>query len=89
MKEQMEFRWLNSEDVKNPLKILGLNKTEKDKILLLENSEKEFVKCSIWGKNWNFLVFHNPDSDAWTGKTIKMKEERINDKNIRTIISFS
>ena len=88
MKEEMEFRWLNSEDVKNPLKILGLNKTTKDKILLLENSEKEFCRCSIWGKNWNYLVYYNPDSDSWIGKTIKMKEERINDKNIRTIISI-
>ncbi len=85
MKEEMEFRWLNSEDTKNPLKILGLNKTTKDKILLLENNEKEFVRCSIWGKNWNFLVFNYPDSDLWVGKSIIMKEEQINDKNIRTI----
>jgi hypothetical protein len=86
MKENVEFRWLTSEDAKEPLKILGLNKTEKDKILLLQNQKNEFVKCSIWGRNWNFLVFHESDSDLWTGKTIHMNTEIVQGKNIRTIV---
>jgi len=85
MKEKPEFRWISAEDCNQPLTISGLQKTANEKILYLLTYSKDLVQMSLYGKNWNFLVFFEEDSEKWIGKTIYIKDEIIKEKHIRTI----
>ena len=47
-----------------------------DRVLLLALPNKEIRAMSVWGGNWNFLVYHlGAVTEAWTGKTVLLKSE--------------
>lgn len=85
MKEKPEFRWIQADDCDQPLTISGFVKTGNEKLLLLVTNKKDLVQMSLYGKNWNYLVFAEEDSDKWTGKTIFIKDELKEGKHFRTI----
>ena len=87
MKLDIEIRWMKPEDCNKPLKIIGFDVIGKDKILTLDTGT-EFIKTSIFGKNFNYLYnVLGPESNEWLHHVIVYKQETENGKLIRTIYS--
>jgi len=86
MKMQPDYRWINENDCKGePLQIVGFAPV--DKILYLKNGE-DLLQIQLFGKNLNFMIFNEPESDNWMGKYVKIKQEQIKGKNVRTITNY-
>lgn len=83
MQITQEFRWVTKEDTEKSLTITGYN--HKEKLLYLLNGI-DSLQMSLYGRNFNFLYNTlGNETDNWIGKTIKVKQEVVNNKNIRTI----
>ncbi len=83
MQIEPEFRWINKDDCGKPLKISGYNHKEKMLYLI---SGSDLIQMNVYGKNFNFIynTFGN-ETDKWIGKDIKVRQDLIAGKNIRTV----
>lgn len=85
MKIEPENRWVKETDCGTPLEIVGYNHVEH---MLYLRSGLELLQMNLYGKNFNYLynVLGN-ETDNWISKKITLKQELLNGKNVRTIIS--
>lgn len=86
MKEELDIRWINESDCNGTPHTIGGVDTNEKILFLVKDLNGELCKMSYYGKNKNFLINTiSPNTEDWITKKIRIRQDIIAGKNIRTI----